>query len=57
MAMSSTVTEGAAALVLRVADLAAARRALAGVPVTESAGHLVVPASHANGLLLVLTGA
>lgn len=57
VALEALANEGAAALVLRVADLDAARRALAGVPVTESAGHLVVPASHANGLLLVLTGA
>ena len=46
--------EGVAALVLRVTDLAQARRALGTTPVAESAGALVVPAAHANGQLLVL---
>lgn len=45
--------EGAAALVLRVADIGQAREALAQVPAAGSAGRLVVPASHASGLLLV----
>lgn len=49
--------EGVAALVLRVTDLAAARAALVAVPFAESAGALVVPASHANGAMLVLTAA
>ncbi len=49
--------EGAAALVLRVADLDRARAALGSAPVIPSAGRLVVPASHANGLMLVLTPA
>jgi len=49
--------EGVAALVLRTADLAQARRALGATPVAESAGALVVPAAQANGQLLVLVAA
>ncbi|MCX7275240.1 MAG: VOC family protein [Burkholderiales bacterium] len=55
VALDGLADEGTAALVLRVDDLEAARRALAGVPVSVSAGRLVVPASHANGLMLVLS--
>jgi catechol 2,3-dioxygenase-like lactoylglutathione lyase family enzyme len=55
VALDGLADEGTAALVLRVEDLEAARRALAGVPVSVSAGRLVVPASHANGLMLVLS--
>jgi catechol 2,3-dioxygenase-like lactoylglutathione lyase family enzyme len=53
--VSALPDEGSAALVLRVADLDQARRALQAVPVIESAGQLVVPAAQANGQLLVLT--
>ena len=49
--------EGAAALVLRVADMAQAHAALAGVPAMPCGDKWVVPASHANGLLLVLVPA
>ena len=54
VAVDGLPDEGAAALVLRVADMARAREALARVPVTQCAGKWVVPASHANGLMLVL---
>ncbi len=48
--------EGAAALVLRVADLDAARAAIdPSVPAIATGAALVVPPSHASGLLLVLT--
>ena len=49
--------EGAAALVLRVADSARAREALGRVPVSACGDKWVVPASHANGLMLVLVPA
>lgn len=49
--------EGAAALVLRVADMARARAALTRVPVSPCGDQWVVPASHANGLMLVLVPA
>ena len=46
--------EGAAVLVLRVADPGAARAALRGTPTAECDGGLVVSPSHASGLVLVL---
>ncbi len=45
--------EGAAALVLRVTDIARARAALEAVPAIESDARLVVPATRACGLMLV----
>jgi hypothetical protein len=55
--VSSLPDEGAAALVLRVADSARAREALARVPVFACGDKWLVPASHANGLMLVLVPA
>ena len=55
--VASLPDEGAAALVLRVADSARAREALARVPVSACGDKWVVPASHANGLMLVLVPA
>jgi hypothetical protein len=53
-AIDALADEGAAALVLRVADLARAREALEAVPVLESpSGGIVVPADRASGLMLV----
>ncbi|HPU50411.1 MAG TPA: VOC family protein [Burkholderiaceae bacterium] len=53
LAVDALPDEGAAALVLRVADIARAGKALAAVPAVQSGGRWVVPASHANGLMLV----
>jgi catechol 2,3-dioxygenase-like lactoylglutathione lyase family enzyme len=53
-AVDPLADEGAAALVLRVADLARAREALAAVPALDSpSGGIVVPAGRASGLMLV----
>ncbi len=57
LALDTLADEGAAALVLRVAELARARQSLQKVAVADTSVGLVVPPSHANGLMLVLAGA
>jgi len=49
--------EGVAALVLRVTDPGATRRALGSLPCTFAAGAIAVPATLANGVMLVFTPA
>jgi hypothetical protein len=55
IATDASADECAAALVLRVADMAATRSALRAVPVVECGGMLVVPPAHASGMILALS--
>ena len=55
IATDALADEGAAAIVLRVDDVRRAAAALGDVPVTRVGDALVVPPTHACGLLLVLT--
>ena len=57
VAADAPADECAVALVLRVADIAATRGALRATPVVDCDGMLVVPPTHASGLILALSAA